>query len=75
MTEAVEQQKAYLRAIDELADEYIGGLGPARSELADPALAQRHYKAIEAQASAALPAYKLPYLIGYGVYGLVNSKR
>jgi glyoxylase-like metal-dependent hydrolase (beta-lactamase superfamily II) len=74
LAEAVKEQKAYLRRMDQLVSDYVDGLGEARSELTDPATAQAHYAEIQERAIAAFPAYDLPYLIGEGVYGLVNSK-
>lgn len=71
---AAESQQAYLRAIDALVTEYIAGLGAAKAELADPTKAGKHYTAIQELATARFPDRKLGYLIGYGVYGLVNSK-
>jgi glyoxylase-like metal-dependent hydrolase (beta-lactamase superfamily II) len=72
--EAVSQQQAYLSAMDNLVTEYIVGLGSAKSELGDPAKAAKHYAAIQARAVELFPNHRLDYLIGYGIYGLVNSK-
>ena len=71
---AVADQQAYLRGMDELVTTYIQELGPLKSELSDPAKAPAHYAAIQERAAASFPDRKLAYLIGYGVYGLVNSK-
>ena len=41
------------------------------------AVAQRapaHYQEITRRAQAAFPDYGLPYMVEYGVYGLVNAK-
>lgn len=32
-----------------------------------------HYKELENRFAAAFPDYKLPYMIGYSVYGLVDT--
>jgi hypothetical protein len=74
VAEAVAQEQAYLKGIDALVSKYIADLGDKKSELADPAKAQSHYAALQDLAAKAYPDYKLPYLIGYGIYGLVNSK-
>jgi glyoxylase-like metal-dependent hydrolase (beta-lactamase superfamily II) len=74
VAEAVAQQQAYLSGIDQLVTEYVSGLGAARAELSDPALAAKHHAAIQERAAAKFPSRRLAYLIGYGVYGLVNSK-
>lgn len=71
---AVADEQQYLKAMDSLVTNYVKDLGPRASELKDPAKSAEHYKAIQAQAEAAFPNRKLSYLIGYGVYGLVNSK-
>jgi hypothetical protein len=52
----------------------VKGLGARSAELRDPAKAGGHHKAIRAKAEADFPGRKLSYLIGYGVYGLANSK-
>ena len=72
--EAVGAQQAYLKAIDELVVSYVKGLGARAAELKDPSKAADHHKAIQALAEAKFPGRKLSYLIGYGVYGLANSK-
>jgi glyoxylase-like metal-dependent hydrolase (beta-lactamase superfamily II) len=72
--EAVTQEQAYLKGMDELVTKYIADLGDKKSELADPAKALAHYATLQDLAAKAYPDYKLPYLIGYGIYGLVNSK-
>lgn len=74
VADAFAQQQAYLRGIDHLVTDYIAGLGAAKSELADPALAAKHYAAIQERAAAKFQNRRLAYLIGYGIYGLVNSK-
>lgn len=71
---AISSQQLYLRTIDKVVSDYIAGLGAAKAELADPAKAARHHAALEALATARFPERKLGYLIGYGIYGLVNSK-
>ena len=74
VAEAIDAEQAYLKAMDVLVTQYIKDLGTRVSELKDPAKAAEHYKAIQAKAEAAFPGRKLSYLIGYGVYGLANSK-
>ena len=71
---AIVDQQAYLKDIDSLVVQYVKNLGPRASELKDPAKSAEHYEAIQAKAEAAFPGRNLSYLIGYGVYGLVNSK-
>jgi glyoxylase-like metal-dependent hydrolase (beta-lactamase superfamily II) len=74
VAEAVLQQQAYLKAVNEIVDTYIKNLGAKTSELSDPAKAQAHYAALQDLIAKAFPDAKYPYLIGYGIYGLVNSK-
>lgn len=71
---AVTSQQLYLQTIDKLVDDYIAGLGASKADLLDPAKAAPHYAALEQLATARFPERKLGYLIGYGIYGLVNSK-
>lgn len=72
---AVDQQQSYLKAMDHLVSSYIADLGGAKAELDDPAKAQTHYAELQKLASAKFPKRGLGYLVGYGIYGLVNSKR
>jgi len=74
VAEAVADQQAYLTAIDALVTAYVADLGDRQAELLDPAKAQAHYAAIQALAEERFPDRSLGYLVGYGVYGLVNSK-
>jgi glyoxylase-like metal-dependent hydrolase (beta-lactamase superfamily II) len=71
---AVAEQKAYLKAIDALVAQYVKDLGARSSELKDAEKAGGHHKAIQTKAETVFPSLKLSYLIGYGVYGLANSK-
>ncbi len=71
---AIADQQAYLKGIDAVVVQYVTDLGARASELKDPVKAAEHHKALQAKAEAAFPGRKLSYLIGYGVYGLANSK-
>jgi glyoxylase-like metal-dependent hydrolase (beta-lactamase superfamily II) len=67
----VSAERAYLDRMNEIVTTYVANLAD-RSELDGPN-AGEHYKRIAALASAAFPDYALPYMIEYGVYGLVNQ--
>lgn len=71
---AVADEQKYLKAMDALVIQYVKDLGQRASELKDPAKSAEHYKAIQTKSETTFPDRKLSYLIGYGVYGLVNSK-
>lgn len=73
--DVVRQQQAYLRGMDELVTDYVAKLGPARAEFDDPAKAQSHHAKLQELAASRFPNMRLAYLVGYGVYGLVNNKR
>lgn len=73
LANAVPAQMTYLTAMETLVSGYVRDLGSRRSELTDPTLAPAHYKQLATLGSQAFPSYALPYLIEYGVYGLVNS--
>lgn len=67
---AVAAERAYLTTLNTVVRRYVTQLGPqALQELSGPA-AGGHYKAISTEAAKAYPAYSLPYMIEYGVYGL-----
>ncbi|HTJ40689.1 MAG TPA: MBL fold metallo-hydrolase [Kofleriaceae bacterium] len=76
VSDALESEKKYLLLAGQTVAAYVASLAPAeRAELDDPAKAQAHYVAIEGKLAAELPAYKLAYLVRYGVYGLVNATK
>jgi glyoxylase-like metal-dependent hydrolase (beta-lactamase superfamily II) len=74
LVDAVEDQIEYLESADEIVEDYIKGLGAKKSELSDSTKAQAHYGEIQKIFAKKFPNYKLDYMIGYGIYGLVNSK-
>lgn len=70
---AVAAQKTYLHDVEALARTYVAGLGgSAKAELSGPS-ASPHYKRVAMQAAEKYPQYTLPYLVEYGVYGLLNQ--
>lgn len=71
--QAVAEQQRYLKAAQALVEAYVAELGERKSELSDPAKQGAHYKELESRFALAFPAYKLPYMVGYSVYGLVGS--
>ncbi len=72
VAEAVAFQRDYLAKADMLVGECVKSKSSA--ELKDAAQAQKHYQALQGKLDKAIPGLELPYLVGYGVYGLVNSK-
>ncbi len=70
---AVRDQIAYLERADRIVRDYVEGLGARKSELNGPE-AGRHHAAVQALFERAFPAYALPYMVGYGVYGLLSVK-
>lgn len=69
---SIPEQISYLQSADSLVSAYILSVSD-RSELQGEQ-AQKHYSEIQLQFERKFPDYKLPYMIGYGIYGLVNSK-
>jgi glyoxylase-like metal-dependent hydrolase (beta-lactamase superfamily II) len=70
---AVAAQTQYLSDLEALVRAYVASLGAnAKSELGGSS-AGLHYKKIAEQATQKYPQYALPYLVEYGVYGLVNQ--
>jgi glyoxylase-like metal-dependent hydrolase (beta-lactamase superfamily II) len=70
---AVAEQIAYLETADPIVTDYIAALGERNAELRGEE-AGAHYAAIQAELARAFPDYAFPDMIGYSVYGLVNSK-
>jgi glyoxylase-like metal-dependent hydrolase (beta-lactamase superfamily II) len=73
LSEAVADQIAYLERADQIVTDYIEGLGDRKAELSGPD-AGEHYAAIQAEMEEAFPDYAFGDMIGFSVYGLVNSK-
>lgn len=73
VTDAVPEQQAYLAKAQSLVADYVSELGERKNELADPEKQDAHYKELERRFSDSFPDYKLPYMIGYSIYGLVNA--
>jgi glyoxylase-like metal-dependent hydrolase (beta-lactamase superfamily II) len=69
----VADQIAYLEKADRIVTDYVASLGDKKSELSGPK-ANEHYAAIQAEIAKAFPDYAFPDMIGFSVYGLVNSK-
>jgi glyoxylase-like metal-dependent hydrolase (beta-lactamase superfamily II) len=74
LSEAVAAQRAYLTKLNDLVLAHIKGLdAPTLDALrSDAATQQAHSAQLTAAAAAAFPDYALPYMITYGVYGLVQ---
>lgn len=70
--DAVRDEEAYLDGMEALVTKYVADLGPARAELSGPK-AGAHYEKIAALAAEKYPTYALPFMIEYGVYGLVDQ--
>lgn len=73
-TEAVQAQKRYLEKTRTIVADYVSGLGDRQRELLSPVDASPHYMALEQRLEAEFPAYKLPYMVRYSVYGLARPR-
>lgn len=73
LSTAVADQIAYLERADQIVTDYVAGLGDRKPELSGPDAGQ-HYAAIQEEIAAAFPDYEFADMIGFSVYGLVNSK-
>lgn len=75
VAEVVARQLAYLEKADAIVTAYVKRLGRnGAAALNDPAKAPSHHAAIQAELASAFPGYAHPELVGYGVYGLAQSK-
>lgn len=74
VSEVVPTQIAYLEKVESIVEAYIAQLGERKVELSDTAKQSGHYAAIQAEVAKAFPDYAMADLVGYSVYGLVNSK-
>jgi glyoxylase-like metal-dependent hydrolase (beta-lactamase superfamily II) len=70
--QAVAEQRRYLEGMESLVLGYAAELGSRKAELCG-AEAPGHYQVLQQRAASAFPDYALPYMVGYGVYGLVNQ--
>ena len=72
VNEVVSFQVKYLEKADALVNSYIKKT-PAK-DLQDATQSQKHYTALQTRFDKEMPGLALPYLVGYGIYGLLNSK-
>ncbi len=72
VVEAVSFERDYLAKADALVGDYVKARPSA--DLKDATQTQKHHQALQAVFDKAMPDLALPYLIGYGVYGLLDSK-
>lgn len=70
---AIPAQIKYLKKSEIIVENYIRKLGNKKNELISDK-ANEHYTNITQIFKKEFPNYNLPYMIQYGVYGLVNSK-
>lgn len=70
---AIITQINYLKKADDIVKQYIQNLGENKTELQGN-MAQTHYANLQHEFEKTWPDYKLSYMIGYSIYGLVNSK-
>lgn len=71
VADAIAAQQRYLDGMVTLVQAYAAELGARKPELCGEQ-ASAHYVQLEKRAAAMFPDHALPYLVGYGVYGLVN---
>lgn len=72
---AVQEQQRYLTQSEKIVDAYMHSLSTAeRQQLRDETMARPHYQRLQQRFTEAFPDYRLPYMIGYSVYGLVQSR-
>jgi glyoxylase-like metal-dependent hydrolase (beta-lactamase superfamily II) len=70
---SLQKQIAYLEKAETLVEQYISAMGDKSAELKGEK-AGAHYEALAKLFAKELPQYQHPYMIQYGIYGLVNSK-
>jgi glyoxylase-like metal-dependent hydrolase (beta-lactamase superfamily II) len=73
LSDAVALQVTYLTNARKIVRDYIVSLGQRTGELSNENAGQ-HYKALAQAFERTFPRYTLPYMIEYGVYGLVNAE-
>ncbi len=69
--QAVEEQIKYLKVAEDTVRDYVQSVSDPESLTG--ADAQKHHEAITQKMSEAFPQYALPFMVTYGVYGLVNQ--
>lgn len=70
--EVVPAQQRYLQELVALVKAYGAELGARKTELCGASAAPHHVE-LQKRAAGAFPEYALDYMVGYGVYGLVNA--
>ena len=70
--DVVAYQTDYLAEAEGIVGAYIAAT--PKTELQDPAKAGQHYQNLQRLFEREFPSETLSYLVGYSIYGLVNSK-
>lgn len=73
VSEAVQDQKAYLQGAARITQAFMDEGDHCRLELQAGEAAQAQHAELETRISQAYPAYRLPYMVRYSIYGLAGS--
>jgi glyoxylase-like metal-dependent hydrolase (beta-lactamase superfamily II) len=73
VADAVREQKDYLRNAARITQSYMGEPGVCRKELSSSAEASANHAVLEQRLTNAYPAYRLPYMVRYSIYGLADA--
>ncbi|MFN3201570.1 MAG: MBL fold metallo-hydrolase [Bradymonadia bacterium] len=73
VAQAVSAQQRYLDAMGALVKGYVAQHGLTQAALKGEQAAA-HHKALAEQAAKTFPEYALPYMVQYGVYGLLGAE-
>lgn len=73
MTDAAWAQKEYLRNAARITQSYMGEPGVCCKELGSVAEASANHAMLEQRLKNAYPAYRLPYMVRYSIYGLAGA--
>jgi hypothetical protein len=71
---AVAEQTAYLDRAEALVQATEKQLGERRAELIDPTQQGPHIAKLQQQLAEAFPAYAMPELVGYSIYGWLATR-
>lgn len=71
--QAVREQTDYLVQVERITRDYLASLGERRRELDEPATRKPHEQALQRLIAGAYPDYAAPDMLGYSLYGLIQT--
>lgn len=74
LQKSIDEQILYLQRVDKIVDEYVRSNDELPKELESTEMTQKHYSSVTDQIEKAFPSYKMPSMVQYSIYALLNQR-